>query len=512
MKINWKIFIAMILILLAGYLTAFALTKRATALTTFDNIMSEDTAQIARNTVNGNFFTTKYVTPASYAYFPYLENHPDYIRYPFIILLYAFLFLFAPQSAATIKIFNGFLFLINGMLIFLIALNLLARKKDSDIPHQIRNWLAALAAIFVSFIIEDYFRYALSDAYEIPTITVLLLLILVVSHGKAPALAGALQAVLYLCRPNMVVFASFIWIYLAIGKETFKEKLRVTLIFSGAFVFILAPFLVRNMILTGKVMFSYQQLFELYKNATADHNELYNNFSIAQPLFPITRALLSSLYHKFLEEVVKPFIFASQPEYWLGWIGIPFFFLRFKNERRLLLLILLSLITHIVVFSLYLQLDRVYVPLFFLASIFGYLGVFEWIISIILKRWEPARGASQNMLILLLFIFCAACFTVVHPRRPERDNRARPPSAEAVAVLQQYDLDCVYSNNPYWIAWYADIVAIYKPTHEEDIFTKGPENCRYFIVDERKPYPNSFLRKYGIMVDKGEDYSLFILN
>ena len=96
MKINWNIFIAMILILLAGYLTAFALTKRATALTTFDNIMSEDTAQIARNTVNGNFFTTKYVTPASYAYFPYLENHPDYIRYPFIILLYAFLFLFAP--------------------------------------------------------------------------------------------------------------------------------------------------------------------------------------------------------------------------------------------------------------------------------------------------------------------------------------------------------------------------------------------------------------------------------
>lgn len=502
----------MLLILLAGYLTAFMLTNRVNALTTFDNIMSEDTAQIARNTINGNFFATKYVTPASYAYFPYLENHPDYIRYPFIILLYSFLFLFAPQSAATIKIFNGFLFLVNGMLIFLIALNLLARKKDSALSHQANCWMAALTAIFTSFIIEDYFRYALSDAYEIPTITVLLLLILVIAQDRPPALAGVIQAILYLCRPNMIVFAPFICIYLTMGKKTIKEKLRVALIFSGAFFLILVPFLVRNMILTGKILFSYQQLFELYKNATAGHNDLYNNFSIAQPLFPITRTLLSSLYHKFLGEVVKPFTFASQTEYWLGWIGIPFFFLRFKNERRLLLLIILSLITHIGVFSLYLQLDRVYVPLYFLASVFGYLGVFEWVISSILKWWEPARKASQITLIISLFIVSVACFAVVHPRRPERDNRARPPSEEAVAVLHQYNIECVYSNNPYWIPWYADIVAIYKPTHEEDIFSKGPENCRYFMVDERKPYPNSFLKKYGIMVDKGENYSLFVLN
>jgi hypothetical protein len=43
-------------------------------------------------------------------------------------------------------------------------------------------------------------------------------------------------------------------------------------------------------------------------------------------------------------------------------------------------------------------------------------------------------------------------------------------------------------------------------------FFKGTGKLPLFMVDERKPYPNSFLKKYGIMVNKGENYSLFVLN
>jgi chromate transport protein ChrA len=227
--------------------------------------MSEDTAQIARNTISGDFFATKYITPASYAYFPHIINHPDYIRYPFIILIDSVLFLIGPKSAATIKIFNGFLFLVNGILVFFIALNLLERKKDCKLSLDVKNWLAAVTAILASLLIDNYLQYTLSDAYEIPTITVLLLLILTVITIQSPALSGALQAILYLCRPNMIVFAPFIWIYQISEEKNIRKRLRVTLFFAGTFILILTPFIIRNFILTGKLMFSYQQLFELYK-------------------------------------------------------------------------------------------------------------------------------------------------------------------------------------------------------------------------------------------------------
>lgn len=510
-QVSSGILIALLIVLLIGYGLAFIMTKRYSTLDTFDNIMSEDIAQIARNTIRGNFFVTKYILPVGYAHFPYTENHPDYIRYPFIILLYSFLFLVAPDSPATIKLFNGFLFLLNGFLIFCIAFSLLERNSDIKLSKDKKNWIAAFTAILASFAVENYFRYSLSDAYEVPTTTILLFLIISSSILKSPAWAGFAQAILYMCRPNMVVFLPFVWVYLILEKKSHKERLLTTTLFLGSFILTMTPLLIRNILVTGKLLFSLQQTIELLKDTVASHNDLYMNFSIPPSIFPITRTFLHQLFSKFKIEIIKPFMFSLKAEYLISWAGIFLFMRKFKRDRILLVTILLSLFAHIFIISFFLQLDRVYVPLFLIICIFGFLGILISARDLISKLVKKDLVLDQKALILSLVIISALCFAITHPKRPERDNRTRPPSLEAVTVLKDNKIECVYSNVPYWITWYADIVAIYEPDEFEDIYTKGPDYCRYFLSDERKPHPVSELAEDGLLIYKGEDFSLYSL-
>ena len=331
--INTGFMIALLVILVIGYGLGFFITKRYRSLDEFDNIMSEDTAQIARNTIRGNIFATKYVLPVSYAYFPYIDNHPDFIRYPFIIFLYSVLFFLGPDSPATIKLFNGFLFLLNGILIYIIALNLLERSQI-ELSKGKKNWIAAFTSVLSSFLVERYFQYTISDAYEIPTITISLFLIITLIVLKSPAWAGFAQAILYMSRPNMVVFLPFIWIYLIWEKKSIKDRLLITALFFGSFFITLSPILVRNMMITGKLLFSLQQSIELLKDVTASHRELYMNFSIPSSIFPLTRPFISALFAKFKIEFVKPFTYLLKAEYLIGLFGILPFMIKFKKENK----------------------------------------------------------------------------------------------------------------------------------------------------------------------------------
>jgi hypothetical protein len=473
--------------------------------------MSQDAAQIARNTIRGNFLTTKYITPAGYAYFPYLENHPDYIRYPFVVLLYSLLFLVGPQSAATIKIFNGLLFLINGILVFVISFHILERKKDCELSESARNWLSALVAIMISFMLKNYFRYALSDEYEIPTITAMLVLIIALILIKRPFFTGIAQAVVYLCRSNMVVFAPFVWLYQIWGEKTFKERMRITLTYAFAFLLVISPFFVRNYLLTGNFLFNYHQLIELYKGVTGSHSDLFNNFAVVPPLFPIEKTFIINLMERFRSIIKDPFIFAARPQYILGWIGIPFYLVRFKEGRNLLKLFLIGAIIHIILLSFFQQIERVYVPIFFILSIFGYLGILDWLSSRLLSlnlTWLN----NQYFLYLSLIVLAAICFMLVFPVTPNRSKRTIPPASEAIKVFRKHGIDCVYSNNPNWIPWYTDIYAVYKPLNNEDMLTKGPETCNYFFADKRLPYPSAFLLEHGTIIDEGIKFMLYELH
>ena len=505
--------ITLLFFLIAGYWSAFDQTGRIKVIDTFDNIMSQDTAQIARNTIQGNPFTTKYILPVGYAYFAQIENHPDFIRYPFIVLLYTALFIVAPISAATIKLFNGILFIINGVLLFLIALEILDRNNPLNLSKSTQNFIATLSAIFTSFMLEDYLRYSLSDAYEIPTITILLLLVIAIYLLRSPAWAGVFQGLLYLSRPNMIVFAPFVYLYiLSLERISVKRLLKVSLGFGGMFLLILAPFILRSLNLTGNPLFSLQQSIELVKGTVYDHRSLYNRFAIPDSIFPLTRPFLKELLLKFLTEIVKPIYYAMKLEYLLGLLGGFFFFFFYKKERKFFFVFILATIVHIIVFSIYLQLDRVYVPIYFILSFFGFLGLMTALVEALWVLGSGKLDIHPVLLSILILSISRVSLLEAGFRRPERDNRTRPPSNAAIDALKNNGILCVYSNDPYWIPWYVDIVAVYEPTDLEEMYTKGPPECLFYIVDERKPFPEAFLEEKATVFEIGENYRLYFLN
>jgi hypothetical protein len=512
-KLSHLLFLILLLFfLIAGYWEAFDQTNRFKVLDTFDNIMSEDTAQIARNTIGGNPFITKYILPVGYAYFPQIENHPDFIRYPFIIILYSALFIVAPSTSATIKIFNGILFVINGLFLFRISLEILERNNPFQLPRLLRNITAWLTAIFLSFMLKDYLSYSLSDAYEIPTISVLLLLITAFYIWKSPIWSGVFQGILYLCRPNMIVFAPFVFLYIySVGPISFKRLLKTSIEFGGMFLLILSPFIARSMLLSGHVLFSLQQSIELIQGTTVDHRSLYNQFAIPNSIFPLTHDFLKKLLLKFLTEGIKPIQFALKFEYVLGFIGSAFFILFYRKERKFFFLFIAATILHIIVFSFYLQLDRIYVPIFFILAFFGFLGLFTALMGVFWTTQNRQIVMSPILMMILIITFSRLTLLETGFQKPERDNRTRPPSNEAVDALKNNAIQCVYSNDPYWIPWYADIVAIYSPNDLDEIYTKGPKECRFFIVDERKPYPKTYLEENASEIEIGENYKLYSL-
>ena len=92
------IFFALLLILGICYLIGMKATDSFQTIQYFDSALVMDTAQVARNTIRGDFFITKYILPVSYTYFPTIQNHPDFIRYPLPILLDSLLFLLSPPT------------------------------------------------------------------------------------------------------------------------------------------------------------------------------------------------------------------------------------------------------------------------------------------------------------------------------------------------------------------------------------------------------------------------------
>ena len=509
--INLYIFITTMLVLITGYLFIFQQTNRASTLDTFDTIMVQDAAQVARNTVNGNFFTTKLIFPVGYAFFSQVENHPDFIRYPFVVLMYSLLFSLFPISSATIKIFNSVCFINNGILVYILALLILNRNKIK-LPDLWRNGIAALSAIFTSFIYKYYLVLSFSDSYEIPIISIILLLFIAIVMKGKPFVVGLLQGILYLCHTNLIMLFPFT-LYLVLRDLKSKDRLKASVYFVVAMIITISPFFIRNLIISSKLSFSLQQAIELFVNVEASHSELYRTFSLPPSIFPIDLAFIKSLLLKFKSNIIVPFKYASKSYYLLGWIGIPFFFSQFKKERIFLISILAALFAHFIALSFILHEERVYLPLFFLITAIGYLGLFTSIMVYFAKKEKGTSRWNHNwQWISTMAILAALCIFYTNPERPERDNRTRPPSEEAIAVLQEHNIECVYSNDPFWIPWYADIVAVYNPKDLDSIYTDGPNECTHYIVDTRKTYKERFLQENATLISSGEKYLLYLLN
>lgn len=476
----------------AGYLLGFLSTGAVDRFCTFDSVIAQDTAQIARNTLDGDFLETKYILPVAYARFQNIENHPDYIRYPLPILTYALLFIVAPQHPATVKSLNGILFLLNVALVYYITLCLFRRQDHWTFPRHWIQGLAALCALSSSLLMLPYLRWALTDAYEILTVTAVLIAFVATFLRQNPVLAGASATLLYLSRPNMAVFGLLMIVFIVARSEGRNKMLRAALLFfiSGFVVFL--PFLVRNMVLAQEPLFYLQQSVELLKGVKGEHTELYRSFALPPSLFPMSPDEFRALTEKITHNLRLPIHFALETSYLLPWSGLVLFALFFRKERLVLITCIGFVLLHTIACSPFIQLSRVYVPVFFLPLVLGYAGVIAALP--VLFRSIPNWIAAGVFVVSLILITLSP--VVFRHRLPGfSDHRTHPPSSSAAGALQDRGIRCVYANNPFWITWYTDMIAVYGPVDPKEMLTKGPPECGYYMADTRYSFPVGFLRK-----------------
>ncbi len=508
-----------ILILLLFYGYAFHVADRGKDLNRFDSVLVQDTAQVARNTLRGDFLQTKYITPVGYAYMHRLDNHPDYIRYPVPALTYSVLFAVFPDSPVTIKILNAALLLLNAFLMSLIF-SAIIRDEDHSTGHEAAVLLIPwLTAVIASIVTLPYLRLALSDGYEMITATLFLLIILELVTKRRPVPTGLLCSILYLSRPNMGLMVVFAGLFIMQDSKTSLSRLSRLGRFAAAVIIVLVPFFIRNLHYTGKLIFSIQQSVEIAARSIPSHRALYRSFSIPPSIVSDLPDLPRWFVPKLVSNLKNGFSFALHPAYWPAWLGLPFFIYRFKRMRRVILLLVSFLIAHILIVSIYIQLFRIYIPIYIPLVAMGYLGLITAIRSKFFALFDAA-GYYRRLFLIIIPVTIVCIVTITTGKShivPPVHRPAQLPSPQALEAIQKQGITCTYSNSPFWIPWYADIVAIYAPVDLFSIKSMGPPECRHYMFVEDpirrlKPEDRRFLSQYGKVIEQGEKFVLYKLN
>ncbi|MBN1163282.1 MAG: hypothetical protein JXB45_01765 [Candidatus Krumholzibacteriota bacterium] len=500
--------------LLVSNIYAFHLHHRASRFFNFDTVMVQDTAQIARNTSQGHFLITKYITPTSYAYFQTLENHPDYIRYPLPVLTYALLFSVFPDSPATLKVFNLVLFFTNFLILGAFFIALLRSNLERNHPRLHLELIAWASAFFSSITIFSYFRFGLCDAYDLMGITLLLLIARELFTKSRPWLLGILGALLYLCRANLGLLLPCLAAYLFLGERSAGRRWRSLSTFVSVVLLVLSPFFIRNLYYTGKPFFNLQQMVELNKSITGTHTSLYRNFEVPESITDSFSRKFPLLLKKMRSNFLLGFSFLVHSDFWSAWIGLPLFFWLFAKSRKKISIFLFFTLLHVFVISFFIQINRIYTPLYFFLSAIGYLGFISALSLAVPGIFK--KGLSRSRLAVHIIVISGICLAAQtwgkNNYRIAFEVRVTPPSPAAYPLFKTHDIKYVYSNNPISVAWHADVISIYSPENMQEVYSKGPPECRHYFHDKRWKInirEQRFLRNHLTLIEEGELFALY---
>ena len=329
-------------------------------------------------------FSTKYILPVSYSFFPYVDNHPNFIRYYLPVMVYALLFKVFSPNAAVINILNGVLFVINGALVFLIVQKLLRTQKEAlNISSKEIDIIALLTTISSSFLTFTYLRLSLLDNYEVLSYTLILLMVfLALDRQIKPIILGAVGGLLFLSKPSFAFFIFTITFYFLLPDiKNFKRFFLRGLVAVLGFFIIVSPFIIRSIILTGEPLFALQNKVDIIKGIVYSHDQLYKSFSIP----PAAKKVISNNIDLFFQRWGIRFVSAIKNLFSIetiaAWIGIPLLIIKVKERRDFILSYLFFLIIHMIVVANYLEVTdtvRIYTSILPFLIVLGYTGIFVY--------------------------------------------------------------------------------------------------------------------------------------
>lgn len=476
------------------------------------------TAQIARNNIQGNYLETKYILPVSYAFFPTIEHHPDFVRPLFPILIYTILFLITSPGAIIVKMLSAFLFLFNGCLIYWFVLRLMGHDlmdAGNKIPTKDRI-IAILVSVCSSVFYTEYFIMALQDYYEIIAYTMMLITLHVVIGQKTrPVILGGLYSLMYLTKPNMVVFAIVFTVYILFFKTrpTLRVWLKTGTLCILGFVIIQAPFLIRSYYYTGDPFFSIQKKVNIVRwiVSAQNQNQVYKSFITPPSLLETALNNLPRVFSEWKYRTIKVLKYLLSLDKLVFWFGLILFYIKFTKSRKLLFSYLLFLVFHVVFMALVIELSdtvRTYRILFDFIVVLAFVGYFSVGADLFMKIPLKTQRASIILLLLLLPVF-----TYLLDDINDCVNSVGNIPNSIAKDIRELDPGCLYSNSPYEASWYLDIPTIYAPADYSEMLDLGPEECNYFFyVDKEDENLEGFLEENGTLVYQNLEFFLYEFN
>jgi 4-amino-4-deoxy-L-arabinose transferase-like glycosyltransferase len=239
----------------------------------FDNLSTPDPydyAQMARNLVEGSGFTTDVLTPISWSKVPVLDDHPDLWRAPFYPLLVALGFALVGPHEIVLPLVSAISFFGVVVLTYRITERLFDRSS------------AFYASLFV-LTAPGLLRTGITGYTESTYLFLVLLSIWVVTgDSRRPYLLGLVSGLAYLTRYNHWFFLAGI-LYFALRKLD-RDRFLYAVQFTGVFLLVLSPWLVRNAVWTGNPFYQHHAYLLASHNSINKGFEVFFQFDPASPI------------------------------------------------------------------------------------------------------------------------------------------------------------------------------------------------------------------------------------
>jgi len=441
-----------------------------------------DYAQVARNIAHGEGFTTSIVRPMSLARVQNISHHPDLYHAPLHPLWMSLFFRMGgatPQMAAWAC---GAAYLLSLPLVFYLGLKLFGRRVA----------LLALALYAVNYLSLQYAVSGLETSLATLLATVLMLaLYFHLSAGGKPApvtaaLCGAVASLCFLV--DYIYLCLLLPVLVAVVLREGKRRWAEMAICLAAFVLVATPWAIRNTRVAGSPFFTLE-LGEIVSNTTTyKGHSLFRQYAApAQPLGFIVA------HPKEMWQKVRPMtlnMYESLPSLGGPWVAAFFLaaiFLRFgggglRNLRATHYAWVLLLAGALCLMSADARYLVALSPLVAIVAAAAFLTLVDaWIEKIT----GPRR--KRQALVWCITALVAVCWYPVLGTTATWEKQSTDATDELKLVaktLADRKVHPVVADQPWTLAWYGNIEAIWLPQTADDLHAMesavGP--MRYMVL------------------------------
>jgi hypothetical protein len=443
-----------------------------------------DYAQIARHLARGEGFTTSFIRPLSLAQVQNISHHPD-LSYPPLHPLWMSLFFRLGGANHRMAAWScGVPYLLSLPLVYLLGVRLFDRRVA----------LLALALFGINYLCLQYAVSGLEVSLATLFVTLLLLALHAYLSGEAAspvlaALCGVLVGLV--CLVKYVYIVLLLPVLLAVLLRRGEKRYAEALLSLAMFAVVLAPWAIRNARVTGNPVFTLRTAEIAGNTKTYKGQSLYRQY--VSPV-PATLSFLAK-HPREAWMKIRPHtlhLYDATPRLGGQFIAALFIaavLMRFANgPLRTIRLVHYAWIALMAATICLLSADtRLLVPLSPLVVVVGA----ACFLTLLDRLAEPVQGPRLKRRLMTVAVagLLAVCWYPVAARTMTMDPRdADTKAAENVRsigeTLAKKDVSPVYTDQPWVLAWYGDINAIWLPQTEDDLHALERElgPIRYMVL------------------------------